>query len=61
VDGLSFDSIMESEARWLERAFEEEEVRKVVLAMNGDKAPGPDGFSMVFFQTCWDVLSCDIM
>jgi hypothetical protein len=52
---------MESEARWLERAFEEEEVRKVVLAMNGDKAPGPDGFSMVFFQTCWDVLSCDIM
>jgi len=29
--------------------------------MNGDKAPGPDGFSMAFFQTCWDVLSLDIM
>jgi hypothetical protein len=61
VDGLSIDSILESEARWLERAFEEEEVRKVVLAMNGDKALGPDGFSMAFFQTCWDVLSWDIM
>jgi len=61
VNGLSFDSILESEARWLERAFEEEEVRKVVLAMIGDKAPGPDGFSMAFFQTCWDVLSLDIM
>jgi hypothetical protein len=61
VDGLSFDSILESEARWLERAFEEEEVRKVVSAMNVDKALGPDGFSMAFFQTCWDVLSLDIM
>jgi hypothetical protein len=39
VDGISFNSILESEASWLERAFEEEEVRKVVLAMNGDKAP----------------------
>jgi hypothetical protein len=48
VDGISFDSIMKSEASWLERAFEEEEVRKVVLTMNGDKALGPDGFSMAF-------------
>jgi hypothetical protein len=52
VDGLSFDSILEFEARWLERAFEEEEVRKVVSAINGDKAPGLDGFFMGFFQTC---------
>jgi hypothetical protein len=55
ADGISFDSILESESSWLERAFEEE-VRRVVLAMVGDKVPGPDGFSMVFFQACWDVL-----
>jgi hypothetical protein len=61
VDGLSFDSILEFEASWLERAFEEEEVRNVVSAMNGDKAPGLDGFSMAFFQACWDVLSSDIL
>jgi hypothetical protein len=61
VDGISFDSILESEASWLERAFEEDEVRKVVLAMNGDKALGLDGLSMAFFQACWDVLSLDIM
>jgi hypothetical protein len=61
VDGIFFDSILESKASWLERAFEEEEVRKVVSAMNGDKAPGPDGFSIAFFQLCWDVLSLDIM
>jgi hypothetical protein len=34
----------------LERYFEEEEVRGVVKAMNGEKALGHDGFSMAFFQ-----------
>jgi hypothetical protein len=61
VDGISFDSISDVDASWLERAFEEEEVKKVVSAMNGDKAPGPDGFSMAFFQACWDVVRVDIM
>jgi hypothetical protein len=59
LDDLSFDAILESEASWLERAFEEE-VRKVVFAMNGDKAPSPDGFTMAFFQACWEVLRLDI-
>jgi hypothetical protein len=62
VDGISFDSILESETSWLERAFEEEEeIRKVVSAMVGDKVPDPYGFSMAFFQVCWDVLRGDIM
>jgi hypothetical protein len=61
VDGIFFDSISESDASWLERSFEEEEVRKVVSTMNGDKALGPNGFSMAFFQACWDVVSVDIM
>jgi hypothetical protein len=60
LDDLSFDAILESEASWLERAFEEE-VRKVVFAMNSDKAPGPDGFTMAFFPACWDILRLDIM
>jgi hypothetical protein len=60
VDGLSFDSILDSGACWLERDFGVEEVRKVVKAMVGDKAPGSGGFSMTFFQACWDVLSVDI-
>jgi hypothetical protein len=29
--------------------------------MNGDKAPGPDGFSMAFFQKYWGVLKKHIM
>jgi hypothetical protein len=61
VDGLVFDPILDHEAGWLEREFEEEEVRKVVMAMEGDKAPGPDGFSIAFFQVCWEVVKEDIM
>jgi hypothetical protein len=61
VDDISLDSISEIEAGWLERGFEEEEVKRVVFKMNGDKASGPDGFSMAFFQVCWDVLRMDIM
>ena len=29
--------------------------------MQGDKALGPDGFTMAFFQHCWQVLQDDIM
>jgi len=61
VDGISFDSILESKASWLERAFEEEDVRKVVSTMVGDKASGPNDFSMAFFQECWVVLRGGIM
>ena len=52
VDGLVFDQILDHEVSWLEREFEKEEVRKVVTAMEGDKAPGPDSFSIAFFQVC---------
>lgn len=29
--------------------------------MSGDKAPGPDGFTMTFFQHCWSVVKEDVM
>jgi hypothetical protein len=52
-------SIDEGERVWMEREFEENEVWKVVRKMKGNKAPGPDGFSMAFFQTCWEVIKKD--
>ena len=59
MDGIAFESISKVEAGWLERAFEEDEVRKVAMKMNGNKASGPEGFSMAFFQVCWDVVRVD--
>jgi hypothetical protein len=52
LDKLSFDSLEVEDASRLELPFEEKEVSKVVKGMNRDKAPGPDGFSMAFFQHC---------
>jgi len=47
------------EASSLELPFEEREVLEVVKGLNCDKAPGPDGFSLAFFQDCWDVIKTD--
>jgi hypothetical protein len=41
---------------WLERAFEESKVFMAVKALNGDKAPDLESFSLDFFQTCWRFL-----
>jgi hypothetical protein len=60
VDGLSFRSIDADESIWLEREFEEK-VWDVVRVMDRDKAPGPDGFTMAFFQKCWEILKNDLM
>ena len=41
--------ILEEDALWLERLFDEEEVEGVIKHFNGDKSPGLDGFPMTFF------------
>jgi len=49
LDDVEFSRIYEEDALWLYRPF------------NGDKTPGPDGFFMDFFQSCWSVLKKEIM
>ena len=61
VDGLPFASIGEEDCHFLERNFDKEEVCWVLRDLRGDKVPGPDGFTMAFFQHCWQVLQDDIM
>ena len=61
VEGLEFDQIGEVERGWLERSFEKDEILLVVRDMEGDKAPGPDGFSMAFFHHCWKVVERDVL
>ena len=61
LDEVEFSMISEEEATCLDRLFEEEEVYGVIQGCNGDKSPGPDGFSMAFFKACWDVLKLEIM
>jgi hypothetical protein len=61
VNGLDFDVISSEVRGMLERIFTIEEVLQVVSDLQGDKAPGLDGFTMVFFQKCWSVIEEDVM
>ena len=61
LDYVDFSSISMEDASWLDRPFKEEEVFGVINDFNGDKALGPDGFSMAFFQSCWCVQTTEIM
>jgi hypothetical protein len=45
----------------LDLPFSENEIKETILEMPSDKAPGPDGFSMAFFRTCWDIIKDDLM
>ena len=60
-DVLDFPRISGDNVDWLERPFEESEIFEVIKEFNGDKSPGPDGFSMAFFQACWGILKSDLM
>ena len=45
----------------IERKFEKDEILLALQSSNGDKAPGPNGFTMAFFQKCWQVVESDVL
>jgi len=61
MDNLALDTLDIREASSLVLPFEESELLEVVKGLNRDKAPGPDGFTLAFFQDCWDVIKSDLM
>ena len=60
-DGIEFDSIDPIDRDLLEQPFDREEVLQVLQNLQGDKAPGPNGFTMAFSQKCWRVVEVDVM
>eukprot|EP00253_Pinus_taeda_P002455 PITA_02455 len=45
----------------LNRPVTEEELEEVITEMHNGKAPGPDGFNVDFFKTCWRIIKHDIL
>ncbi|WMV31905.1 hypothetical protein MTR67_025290 [Solanum verrucosum] len=54
-------SLSSEEKNALEQAFEEEEILNAINSCAPDKSPGPDGFSMGFYQKCWGIIKQDIL
>ena len=61
IGGLALNQISQQEADILELLFTEEEVHSALMDMNGDKAPGPDGFTMAFWQFCWEFVKEEVL
>ena len=45
------DKVSESELNELEKPFFAEEVKRAITESYSDGAPGPNGFSFMFYQT----------
>ncbi|WKA06987.1 hypothetical protein VitviT2T_024859 [Vitis vinifera] len=61
ISGLQLETLDQLDANTLESPFTEEEVFNALLSCNGDKAPGPDGLSMAFWQFAWDFVKTDVL
>jgi hypothetical protein len=61
LGGVEFSSLEAEEATHLERPFSEEEVTLALHQISGEKALGPDGFTLAFFHHCWDVVKKEVL
>ena len=61
LPGLPFNVIGLEEASKLEEVFTEKEIWATISELNGDKAPGPDGFCIAFWSFCWDFVKDGVL
>ncbi|RVX23130.1 Transposon TX1 uncharacterized 149 kDa protein [Vitis vinifera] len=61
IGGLLMNQISSSEADGIEVPFSETEIFTALKGMNGDKAPGPDGFTLAFWQNSWETVKEDLL
>ena len=61
IGSLQFNQICLQKAEMLELPFIEGEVQAALMDMNGDKAPSPDGFTLLFWQSCWEFVKEEIL
>jgi hypothetical protein len=45
----------------LEAPFSEDEIKKAVMQTPNEKAPGPDGYTGLFYKICWDIVKLDLL
>ena len=58
LDHLEFPPV---DLSTLDNIITEEEVKAVILEMHPEKAPGPDGFTGLFYRLAWEIIKPEIM
>ena len=61
IGNIQVSCISQQDAECIEVPFAETEIHSALMEMNGDKAPGPDGFSVAFWQNAWAFAKEEIM
>ncbi|XP_058776630.1 uncharacterized protein LOC131650952 [Vicia villosa] len=61
LDGVDFKSLSVEEAVGLEKPFLDSEIKEAIWDCGGDKSPGPDGYSFLFFKKCWNIIKEDFI
>ncbi len=61
LGGVDFNSLDAATATQIESPFSEEEVVTTLKQLSGEKPPGPDSFTLVFFHHCWDVVKAEVL
>jgi len=62
AQGLTLDSLLpQLELGDLDRCFSEEEIWAVVRDLLSDRAPGPDGFTALFYKVAWGTIKADVL
>ena len=44
----------------LNKAITHEEIKQAIFSIDDSKAPGPDGFSSLFFKAAWSIIGSDV-
>jgi hypothetical protein len=55
------ESVTNQENEELSKPFHEDEIKEALYQMEKNKAVGPDGFPIEFYQHCWEVIKGDII
>ncbi|PON51292.1 hypothetical protein PanWU01x14_217610, partial [Parasponia andersonii] len=61
IEGLEWAEISDSMSTWLEGPFLEAKIKAAVFECEGEKASGPDGFSLLVFQSMLETIKDDLV
>lgn len=61
VNTIDYDLINQDTNQRLTKIPSDLEIKEVVLNLNKDGTPGPDGFCAFFFQHFWDIIHQDVI